>query len=165
LRLQYLIAPAQTGQGRRPAWRDQLDSDARLLKLQVLWVSVDMPAEFDAAFASIARQRANALFVPAVPLNYSHLRRIADEALGRRLPSICPVREFADVGGLMTYGDTDSNRLAAEYVKKIIAGAKAGDLPFMQPTNFELAINSRTAKYLGLAISQSLMAYRPQIVE
>lgn len=160
-----VIAPAQAGHGRRSAWRDQLDSDAPLMKLQVLWVNVDVPAEFDAAFASIARQRANALFVPAVPLNYSHLRRIADAALRQRLPSICPVREFADVGGLMTYGDTDSNRLAAEYVKKIIAGTKAGDLPFVQPTNFELTINSRTARFLGLAIPQSLMAYRPQMIE
>ena len=64
----------------------------------IVTTNVDVPAEFDAAFASIARQRAVALFVPAVPLNYSHLRRIADEALRQRLPSICPVREFADVG-------------------------------------------------------------------
>jgi putative ABC transport system substrate-binding protein len=160
-----VIASTQPARRKRSVWRDQLDLYAGLLNLQVLWVTVDAPAEFDAGFATIARQHANALFVQALPINYSNLRTIADRALRQHLPSISLIREFADVGGLMTYGDTDTNRLAADYVKKIIAGTKAGDLPFVQPTTFELAINSTTAKHLGLVIPPSLKAYRPQIIE
>ena len=147
------------------AWRDQLGSDARSMNLELLWVSIDASADFDRGFASIRQQRSNALYVPPLPVNYANLRRIAEGALAQRLPSIGPFREFADLGGLMSYGDTDSNRLAADYVKKILAGTKPGDLPFLQPTDFELAINSRTAKALGLAVPQSLIALRPQIIQ
>ena len=92
-------------------------------------------------------------------VNYRELRRIADFAIKRRLPAICAWREFADAGGLLSYGGDiiEGWRHAAAYVKKILDGAKPSDLPFQQPTKFELVINLKTAKTLGLTVPQSLL--------
>lgn len=88
-----------------------------------------------------------------------HLRRIADLAAGRRLPSFCSVREFAEAGGLLSYGygPLDDYRHAAALVKKILGGARPADLPFEQPTKLDLVINLMTANSLGLTMPRSLL--------
>ena len=101
------------------------------------------------------------------PLFAGNLRQIANLAVKRRLPSIFHLREFADSGGLMAYGPdrSDMFRRAATYVDKILKGAKPGDLPVEQPTKFELVINLKTAKTLGLTSPQSLLLRADHIIQ
>jgi len=98
---------------------------------------------------------------------FSERRRLVDLAARNRLPVVYPQREFVDGGGLMSYGPdlADLFRRAATYVDKILKGAKPGDLPVEQPTKFELIINLKTAKSLGLTIPQSLQVRADQVVE
>jgi putative ABC transport system substrate-binding protein len=144
-----------------------IDVAASSLKLDVLWPVVDVPEEYGAAFATIRRERANALFIPSTPLNFYHLRRIAEFARTQRLPSIHADLEYVKVGGLLAYGDDEASayRHAATYVKRIIEGAKPGDLPFEQPSKAELVVNLNTAKALGLRMPQSLLLRANQVVE
>ena len=161
-----VIAPTQPP-GPRAPWRVEIDSAARSMNIDVLWQAVDVPQEYEPAFTTIRRRRANALFLPSTPLNFYHLRRIADLARMQRLPSVHADREYAKVGGLLSYGDdeVDTFRHAAGHVKKIIEGAKPGDLPFEQPTKAELTINLKTAKALGLSIPQSLLVRADQVIQ
>jgi len=131
------------------------EAAARDLRLSLIWVGVDKPEEFDAAFATIIRERADALDALGTHVNYAHRQRIADFALKQRMPSI----GFADVGMLLDYGSdvTDGLRRAAVYVKRILDGANPGELPFEQPTKYVLEINHETAKALGLTLPQSLL--------
>jgi putative ABC transport system substrate-binding protein len=101
------------------------------------------------------------------PLFVTHRARLADAVAGSRLPAIYPQRLYVEAGGLMSYGPKplDLWRRAAAYVDKILKGAKPGDLPVEQPTTFELVINNRTAKAIGLKIPPSLVARADQIVE
>ena len=101
---------------------------------------------------------------PVFVVNFKH---IADFALDERLPSIFHLREYADVGGLVTYGvdRNDLFRRAAAYVDKILKGTRPADLPIEQPTKFELAINLKTAKALGLTVPQPLLATADQVIE
>ena len=124
-------------------------------------------AEFDKAFAAILRARRSALVVFSDPLTLSHLRQIADFVTTNRLPMISEIKEFAEAGALMTYGASlpDLFRRAALYVDKILKGAKPADLPVEQPTKFELVINLKTAKALGLTIPQSLLVRADQVIE
>ena len=101
------------------------------------------------------------------PLFVTHRARLVDAVAGRRLPAIYPNRVFVEAGGLISYGPNylDLWRRAAAYVDKILKGAKPGDLPVEQPTTFELLINNRTAKAIGLTIPPSLVSRADQIVE
>ena len=143
------------GPNDRGDWRRQLDASARTMQLEVLWLDVDIPEQFEAAFATVLRERADALYVTATHVNDTHARRIAEFAVAHRLPSF----GFADEGMLLGYW-SDYNgvsRRAAAYVKKILEGARPGDLPFEQPTRFELAINLKTAQALGLVMPPTLL--------
>ncbi len=132
---------------------------ARSLRVRLHLTEARSPDEFDGAFAAMARERAGALLVLADPMSFLHRTRLADLAKERRLPTMHDLREYVEAGGLMSYGVdlTDNWRRAAVYVDKILKGAKPADLPIQQPTNFELVINLRTAKALGLTIPQIIL--------
>jgi len=135
------------------------------LRLQV--VEARDPQEFDRAFSDMSRAHAEALVVLATPVFGTASRRLADLAVKNRLPTIFSLREFVVVGGLMSYGPNRAElfRRAASYVDKILKGAKPGDLPVEQPTKFDLVINLKTAKALGVTIPQSLLLRADQVLE
>ena len=135
------------------------------MRLQIL--GVRNPAEIDSAFAAMTREQAGALLIHADALFGNQRRQIAELAAKRRLPSIYWLREYAEAGGLMAYGsnDLDLKRRAATYVDKLLKGAKPADLPVEQPTKFELGINLRTAKAIGLTIPPSLLQRADQIID
>ena len=123
--------------------------------------------DFGSAFDAAIKQRADAVIVGLGTLTQSNVGLVTDLAARRRLPSIYFSREFVDAGGFMAYGVSypDLYRRAAKYVDKILQGAKPADLPIEQPTKFELAINMKVAKTLGLTIPLSLLLRADQIVE
>ena len=110
---------------------------------------------------------AQGLFVARNPWNFSNRRAITEFATDRRLPAIYPTREFAEVAGLISYGPSlsDLYRRAAGHVDKILKGAKAAELPVEQPTKFDLVINSKTAKVLGVNIPSTLLALADEVIE
>jgi len=135
------------------------------LKLQPL--KLRNPPDLEDAFRVIMRSRAEALFVLESALIFRARREIAQLALKNRLPTSFAFREYVDVGGLVAYGVNFSNmfRRAAEYIDKILKGANPGDLPIEQPITFELVINMKTAKALGLTIPPSLLLRADQLIE
>ncbi len=137
------------------------------LGLQAQLLEVRDPAELDRVFTAMVRERADAVVVHPSQLTYTHRTRIADLAAKRRLPAMGMVRWFPEVGGLMSYSGSDSDRLrrTARYVDKILKGAIPADLPIEQPTRFELVLNVRTAKALGLSIPSSLLLRADQVIE
>jgi putative ABC transport system substrate-binding protein len=140
---------------------------ARSLGVQLQILEARGPNEFDAAFAAMAKERVGALLVVSDAILNSHRTRLADLAARSRLPAAYGVRESVEAGGLMSYGPSllDSHRRAATYVDKILKGAKPAELPVEQPTKFELVINLKTAKALGLTISQTLLLRADHVIE
>jgi len=140
---------------------------ARALGVRVQFVEARGPADIDRAFSDMTRVRAGALTVLATSMLNSERRRLVDLAAKNRLPAMYPYREFVDAGGLMAYGAdlADLIRRAATYVDKILKGAKPADLPVEQPTKFELVINLKTAKALGLKIPQSLLGRADEVIQ
>jgi putative ABC transport system substrate-binding protein len=125
------------------------------------------PHEVENVFSQIVRQKAGALIVMREGFFIQQARQIAELASKNRLPSIATFREYAEAGGLMSYGAnlTDQYRRAATYVDKILKGAKPGELPVEQPTQIEFIINAKTARALGLKIPQSLMISADKVIE
>jgi putative ABC transport system substrate-binding protein len=157
------------GLGER-AERDMLKAAeiaARALGVRLQFVEARGPADFDRAFSDMTRARAGALTVLTSNMFFIERRRLVDLAAKHRLPAVYPWREGVDAGGLMAYGPnvTDLFRRAATYVNRVLKGAKPGDLPVEQPTKFELVINLKAAKALGLTIPQSVLARADQVVE
>jgi ABC-type uncharacterized transport system substrate-binding protein len=144
-----------------------IERAARSLDLRLQIVEVNQPDQFDRAFAAMTAQHAAALIVTPSPFNSSHRDRIVSLAAKHRLPAMYGFRDFVDAGGLMAYGPSlsESWRRAATYVDKILKGAKPADLPVEQPTKFELTINLKTAKALGLTIPQTLLLRADQVIE
>ena len=140
---------------------------ARTLKVQLHVVAVRGPADFETAFSAISKKRAGGLVVIQDVLTATHRERIAALAAKNRLPMIAEFRNFADAGALLTYGPSgsDAGRRAARLVDKILKGAKPADLPVEQPTKFELVINVKTAKVLGLTIPPALLLRADEVVE
>jgi len=146
----------------------ELEAPARSLRLQLQAVEVSHVDDLARAFAVITDARAEAMIViQPNPVAFANRGQLVSFAQKTRLPSIYANKEFVDAGGLMSYGPSiaDLNRRAATYVDKILKGAKPADLPVEQPTKFELVINLKTAKALGLTIPQSLLQQADQVIE
>jgi ABC-type uncharacterized transport system substrate-binding protein len=143
------------------------DLAARVLGVRLQFVEARGPADFDRAFSDMTRARAGALTVLASVMFFNERRRLVDRAAQNRLLAVYVGKEFVDAGGLMAYGANraDMFRRVAVYVDKILKGAKPGDLPVEQPTKFELVINLKTAKALGLTIPQSILLRADQVIE
>src|SRR6266567_6599300 len=140
---------------------------ARSLGVQLQLLEARGPNEFDGAFAAMAKERVGALLVLSDAMLNSHRTWLADLAARSRLPAAFGVRDDVEAGGLMSYGPSilDSYRQAATYVDRILRGAKPAELPVERPTKFELVINLKTAKALGLTIPQSVLGRADQIIE
>jgi putative ABC transport system substrate-binding protein len=145
----------------------EAEQAARALGLQLRIVDVRSPHELAGALATATQNRPHVLVMLADWLFLSERARVAEFALKHRLPSIYVRREFVDAGGLLAYGSSriEVARRQAAYVDKILKGAKPADLPVEQPTKFELVINMRTAKALGLTIPPSLLLRADQVIE
>jgi putative ABC transport system substrate-binding protein len=137
------------------------------LGVQLQLLDARDPQEIDRAFAAMTREQAGALVVLPDAIFTNQVRQIAELAVQRRLPSIYGTSEYAEAGGLMVYGANflDLERRAATFVDKILKGAKPGDLPVEQPSKFELIINLKIAKALGLTIPPSLLQRADQVIE
>jgi len=144
-----------------------LESAARKLGLRILFADIRTPSDIAGVFATIARSRAGAILVLGGNTTWASRQQLADMAVQHRLPSMCLFRGYAEAGLLLTYGPNreDLNRRAAAYTDKILKGAKPADLPVEQPTKFELVINLKTAKALGLTIPPSLLQRADQVIE
>ncbi len=140
---------------------------ASSLGMQLQVVEARGPEDFDRAFADMSKARAGALAIVSTPVFNSARRRLVEQAARNRLPSVYSLRMYVDAGGLMSYGPDvrEMARRAAAYVDKILKGAKPADLPVEQPTKFELVINLKTAKALGLTIPPSLLGRADEIIQ
>jgi len=140
---------------------------ARALGVRLQPLEARDPSEIDSAFAAITTERAGAVIVLGDTVLLDHRTRIADHAVRRRLPTVFGVSEYAEAGGLLAYGPSlsDGYRRAATYVDKILKGAKAADLPVEQPATFELVINLKAAKALGLTIPQAVLQRADRVIQ
>jgi len=140
---------------------------ARTLRLTVQIVQVRAAADLDSVFGALADGRADAIMLTADAFTIANRERLAILAVKHRWPTVCDLRSFVEAGCLMSYGaDVNAlSRRAAFYVDRILKSAKPNDLPIEQPTKFDLAMNSRTAKALGLTIPASLLLRADQVIE
>jgi putative ABC transport system substrate-binding protein len=147
--------------------KEVLPVAARALELTVRSWDVRVADGLDKVFAALSKERPDGLYVPGSPLMNAKGKGIADFALKSRLPSVYTNRETVDVGGLMYYGAdlADSYRRVAYYVDRILRGAKPADLPVEQPTKFELVINLKTAKQIGLTIPPEVLARANRLIK
>ena len=147
--------------------KEVLPAAARALRLTIQPWEVRAADDFERVFAAINKERPDGLYVPGGPLMNVNQKRTVGFALESRLPSMYNSREYVDAGGLMSYGadDADSYRRVAYYVDKILKGAKPADLPVEQPTKFELVINLKTAKQIGLTIPPEMLARADKLIK
>jgi putative ABC transport system substrate-binding protein len=166
-RVAVLWQPGGAGEGTEKDMLKGAEVAASALGVRLQFVEARGPADVDRAFSEMTRARAGALTVLPSAMFGSQRRRLVDLAAKNRLPAVYTSREFVDAGGLMAFGpnQADLYRGAATYVDKILKGAKPGDLPVEQPTTFELVINLKAAKAVGLTIPQSVLARADHIVE
>ena len=147
--------------------KEVLPVAARALKLTLQPWEVRTADDFDRVFAALSKQRPDGLYVSAGPLMDANQKRTVGFALKSRLPSMYYDKESVDAGGLMSYGAdlADSYRRVATYVDKILKGAKPADLPVEQPTKFELVINLKTAKQIGLTIPPEMLYRANRVIK
>jgi putative ABC transport system substrate-binding protein len=145
----------------------ETESAARMMGIEVQSLEVRRPEDFDSVFEASRRQPPDALITVEDPLTINYRNKIVDFAATNRLPAIHGLREFVQAGGLMSYGASliDLFRQSAVYVDKILRGTKPADLPIEQPTTFELVINLKTAKTLGLTVPRILLASADEVIE
>jgi putative ABC transport system substrate-binding protein len=166
-RVAVLWHPGAFGERTMKDMLNHTEAAARTLGVQLQFVEVQSPDEFDRAFSKMTNPRADALFVFPSPMLFGERRRIVALSEKHRLPSMFAAREFVELGGLIGYGAsiTNLNRRAATSVASILKGAKPADLPVEQPTNFDLVINLKTAKALGLTIAQPLLQRADEVIQ
>jgi len=145
----------------------EITTAARALGVQIHGLVVRNPQDLDRAFFTITRERLQAVFVVTDPISFNQRARIGDFAVKSHLPTMYELRDYVEAGGLMAYGPSvaDLSRRAATCMDKILKGARPADLPVEQPTKFELVINLKTAKALGLTIPQSVPVRADQVFE
>jgi putative tryptophan/tyrosine transport system substrate-binding protein len=145
----------------------EMDAAARVIGLQIQIVNASTSREIDAAFAGLARERIDALFVVPDPFFISRRFQIVQLAARHAVPATYPARDFVEPGGLMSYGtdSADAWRQTGVYTGRILKGAKPADLPVVQATKFELVINAQTARMLGLTVPPSLLATADEVIE
>jgi putative ABC transport system substrate-binding protein len=163
-RLAVLSNPAHPSHPRRLR---EVEGAARAFNVRIQILQARGPSEFAGAFSAAAKTQADALFVLGDPMFFGARARIVEFAVKSHLPMMAIQSEYAEAGGLLAYGSDqrDSFRRAATYVDKLLRGAKPADLPIEQPTKFELVINLKTAKALGLTIPPSLLLRADQLIE
>lgn len=147
--------------------RNRIEIAAQSLAVRLRLIEARLPAEIDAAFATMARERPDALLVASDPMLDSQRRRIVELATTNRLPAMYQWREFAEAGGLMSYGaDLPAlYRRLPIYVDRVLKGAKPGELAIEQPSKYELVVNLRSAKALGVTIPQSVLVRADHIIK
>jgi putative ABC transport system substrate-binding protein len=145
---------------------EDLKAAAPALSIELSFMGVRTPEEFGPAFSAVSRAHAQALYVIDDPVFFTHRMTLLKLASKGRLPAIYGQKEFTEEGGLMSYGTDfgDLFRRSAGYVDKILKGAKPGDLPIEQPTKFELVVNLKTAKALGITIPQSISQRADEVI-
>ena len=144
----------------------ELQDAAPALALTLQPIEVREPIEFEVAFATMTRERVDAMFGAAGILTYEHRKTIVDLAAEKsRIPTLWGHRQFVEVGGLMSYAVNYDQCRRATYIDQILKGAKPGDLPVQQPTKFEFILNLRTATALGLTVPPSLLALADEVIE
>jgi ABC-type uncharacterized transport system substrate-binding protein len=166
-RVGVLWVPGGIGERTQKSMVQEAEVAARRLGVRLHVVEVQGPADLERAFANMTRARVGALTVLPHVMFLIERARLVDLAAQSRLPAVYPLRDFVDAGGLMAYGadDADLFRRAATYVDKILKGAKPDDLPVEQASKFELVINVKTAKALGLTIPPSVLGRADQVIE
>ena len=166
-RIAVLWHPGAFGERTMGDMLKETEATSRTLGMLLQLAEVRGFGDLDRAFSAMSKERADALFVLPSTMLFNERRRIVALAAKHRLPSMFNAREFVELGGLMGYGTNipDLNRRAAIYVDRILKGSKPGDLPVEQPTKFELVINLKTAKTLGLTIPPSLLQRADQVIE
>jgi putative ABC transport system substrate-binding protein len=163
----FLQQPVVLGERTVNDIRREADVAARALGVRLQFFEAPGPADFDRAFSDMTKARAGAMTLFGGAMFLIERRRLVDLAAKNRLPAVYGLREYVDAGGLMSYGpiNVDLFRRAAIYVDKILKGAKPGDLPVEQPTKFELVINLKTAKALGITIPQSVLGRADEVIQ
>jgi putative ABC transport system substrate-binding protein len=166
-RVAVLWHPSAFGERTMKDMLDEISKTASTLDMQLHLVEVREPDELEQAFSRMASQRAEALFQFPSAMLFSERRRIVELALSHRLPSMFNGKEFVQLGGLISYGVSiaDLGHRSATYVDKILKGAKPSDLPVEQPTKFELFINVKTAKTLGVEVPATVLARADEVIE
>jgi putative ABC transport system substrate-binding protein len=149
-----------------PVWR-AVDAAARSMGLVLLSQPVRQPQDFAPAFAALTSQRPEGFLVLVDALVAQYLSQIVEYTVRERVPAVSTFREFATLGGLMSYGPnlTAAHHKAADYVDRILKGENPAELPFEQPTTFELVINLKTAKALDLTVPQLILAHADEVIE
>jgi ABC-type uncharacterized transport system substrate-binding protein len=163
-RIGVLFSP--TAPSHRPAVH-ALETAGKTLGSQLVMVAVQAVEEFEQAFSTMSREQVGGFLVVAAPLFASHRARLTELEIKHRLPGAFGDKEYVEVGGLMSYSADliDLCRRAATYIDRILKGAKPADLPVEQPTKFELVINNKTAKAIGLTIPESFLVRADEVIE
>jgi ABC-type uncharacterized transport system substrate-binding protein len=164
-RVAVLVNPANA-EATEPTLRD-VEAAARAMGLQIQVLNANTSREIDAAFATVVRERPDALFVGPGPLFNERRVQLVHLASRHAIPATYTQREYAEIGGLMSYGATvkDAYRQVGVYAGRILKGAKPADLPVVQSTKFELVINAQTARMLGLEVPPTLLASADEVIE
>jgi putative tryptophan/tyrosine transport system substrate-binding protein len=164
-RVAVLVNPADTSVA-QATLRDT-EAAGRAMGLQIQVFNADTGREIETAFESIARERQDVLFVAPTPFLVVRRIQVVQRAAFHRIPAGYPLRDFADVGGLMSYGASlrDAYRQVGNYAGRILKGARPQDLPVVQSTKFELVINHLTARMLGLTVPPTLLARADEVME
>jgi putative ABC transport system substrate-binding protein len=166
-RVALLFKPDTMPDRVREARLKEADASARALGLELQVFEARGRDDFEPVFSDVSKARAGGLVVWPTPIFQLERQRLADLAAEHRLPAVFQSRSYVEAGGLMSYGPNlpDLNRRAAIYVAKILKGTKPSDLPVEQPTKFELVINLKTAKLLGIAVPASLLVRADEVIE